>query len=660
MKNSIIVIALLMIGFMGRAQKSYIKFGNVSDEELKMEDCSFYEGADAMVLAEIGDLRFQYDTDKGWQYVFDAVVRKKIINKTGKDQGSIKIALYDPIAGGNREQLTSLKATTYNLENGKVTKDKLENSAKFETRINKYWKEVSFTMPNLKDGSVFEYRMEIVSDYISNLRTWGFQDDIPIAYSEFNYIIPEYFNYQSLMLGGVVPMEDESDKQSETFLIEWREMQSDGSTIKHSNEMNSLSFKRNLIAKDIPPIEIEPYMVSIADVPARIEFQLVSVQFPRRALEVVAGTYESFNEQLLKSESFGQRLDNGFFAKDWVESVAGKDPLGKAASIHSKARNHFVWDKVETIWSDEAGRNAYTDKNGSVADINLSLVAAYKAAGLNAHPVILSTREHGSVHPLYPNYDEFNYVVAAVVIDDVIYLADAASNQPFGKLPAKCLNGKGWMVSPTGGWVNLQANNPFKTTAMIQTQLVGNKLVSSYDIKAEDYAAQQALNETKKDKDNFENDIKELFTEGKVGDFTYDNENSMETFKYGYTVEKEVESDDIIYLQPFTGDVFLENPFKRDDRKANIDFMFNYFRKGVAIIEIPEGYTVELPEAVNMKLPNGEMSFKYNVVENGNTLNVISDFRVKKVDFAASEYKALKEFFQMMVEKNNQLIVLKK
>jgi hypothetical protein len=60
----------------------------------------------------------------------------------------------------------------------------------------------------------------------------------------------------------------------------------------------------------------------------------------------------------------------------------------------------------------EGVKKAYKDKTGNVAEINLMLTAMLRYAGLNANPVLVSTRSNGIA--IFPNRTAFNYVIAAV------------------------------------------------------------------------------------------------------------------------------------------------------------------------------------------------------------------------------------------------------
>ena len=72
-----------------------------------------------------------------------------------------------------------------------------------------------------------------------------------------------------------------------------------------------------------------------------------------------------------------------------------------------------------------------------------------KEAGLEANPVILSTRNNGYVGSItFPNISKFDYVIGHVKIGEKEYLLDAT--EPYGMpniLPVRCLNGEGLLVN---------------------------------------------------------------------------------------------------------------------------------------------------------------------------------------------------------------------
>ena len=100
------------------------------------------------------------------------------------------------------EELVTLKAVTYNLENGKVVETKLETkSAVFKDKINKNLVVKKFTFPNIKEGSIIEYEYKLNSDFIFNLQPWDFQGEYPCLWSEYNVSLPEFYYYVTLTQG---------------------------------------------------------------------------------------------------------------------------------------------------------------------------------------------------------------------------------------------------------------------------------------------------------------------------------------------------------------------------------------------------------------------------------------------------------------------------
>ena len=131
-----------------------------------------------MVMAEKGYLRFEYNNSKGWQYILNTQLRKKIFKKTDVDQGTVRIFVYSPINSNSEESIYGFKGYSYNLEGNKISKVKINSREFNKRRVNDYIVEVNYPIPNIKSGTVVEYEYNLKSDFLNNLRTWTFQQDI--------------------------------------------------------------------------------------------------------------------------------------------------------------------------------------------------------------------------------------------------------------------------------------------------------------------------------------------------------------------------------------------------------------------------------------------------------------------------------------------------
>ncbi len=87
-------------------------------------------------------------------------------------------------------------------------------------------------------------------------------------------------------------------------------------------------------------------------------------------------------------------------------------------------------------------KKTWEEKKGNVADINLLLTALCRHQGLEASPVILSTRTNGYAVEDYPLLSDYNYVIVRVQLNGKDYLLDASRPATgFGQLPEVCYNG---------------------------------------------------------------------------------------------------------------------------------------------------------------------------------------------------------------------------
>ena len=78
-----------------------------------------------------------------------------------------------------------LRHHSYNFENGRLNKSSFDASNTYDEKKNEYWNIKKFAIPNVKVGSVIEYKYKINSQNKFNFRDWEFQWKIPVVYSEY-------------------------------------------------------------------------------------------------------------------------------------------------------------------------------------------------------------------------------------------------------------------------------------------------------------------------------------------------------------------------------------------------------------------------------------------------------------------------------------------
>lgn len=197
MKKNIFTICFFLFALSLFAQKKY-ELGKVTVEELKEKVHPKDTSAVAAILFKKGNTYLDYDMDGNWVAVTEVATKIKIYKKEGYEFANEQIPYY---TGGKQIRLFFDDAVTYNLVGDKVEKTKLKSDGEFTERVNEIFSVKKITMPNVKEGSVIEYKYTIRTPYLTSLNDWYFQYPIPADYVEYKIAIPQYFNYSVFMKG---------------------------------------------------------------------------------------------------------------------------------------------------------------------------------------------------------------------------------------------------------------------------------------------------------------------------------------------------------------------------------------------------------------------------------------------------------------------------
>ena len=155
MRMLIVVLLLFASCPSASAQKSPVKFGDIPMDDMTMTLYAPDSSASAVYLLDYEEAHIEERVDD-YKLVTKVHIRIKILKADGKDLADVSILLTD-LGSGNAEKVSNLKATTYNLENGKIVESPLIKESTFRQPFDKYRVFQKFTMPNVKVGSVIEY-----------------------------------------------------------------------------------------------------------------------------------------------------------------------------------------------------------------------------------------------------------------------------------------------------------------------------------------------------------------------------------------------------------------------------------------------------------------------------------------------------------------------
>jgi len=627
----IISIIFLLNSIIVLSQKKKVKFGKISKEDLLMKYYEPDSSANAVVLYDYGEIR-------NGEYKRHKII--KILKDEGKKYSNIIIPLY------SNGVLNTFKATTYNLENGEIIKSKLKNKDLIKEKTFSRLLTIKGAFPLVKKGSVIEIEFSS-NNYIFS--DWYFQyDDIPVKYSEYVAYIPNFVHINI------------TEKGFEKINTHFK--------TKYASEQNT---KYSWYAENIPAFKKEEYITTTNDFKNKVEFELSYLQYRGDTYEI-ASTWKEIDKDLNNSYYFSEKMKKSKFLTKKIDTLltSNLSKYEKMIKIYKFIQDELTWIGYNTKYSYRTNREIFNKKRGNTtAEINLALISLLKSNGITVNPILISTRDNGKIYPSHPTIDKFNYVIANVTINGKEYYLDATENLlPAGLIPKRCYNSVGRIIYKNfGKMVIIKPLGKDKSFFMYILNIDKASIVGTVQKYYYDYAAFDKRKEIEKQGSSMDYEkkfIKEA-TKESISDYKLKNVKDIYkpiTEEYTLLTSDNITfAGDMIYLSPLLNEKIKENPFKLEKREYPVDYAYPISKKIIMQYTIPEGYEIiEYPKNANYSLPEKAAQFQYSISVIGNKIQVISNFIINKTLYILDSYIALKNFYNLVIEKQKEQIVFKK
>lgn len=666
--NQNLLLTLLFLSSFFQIKAQEFKLGKVTIAELQEKQHPKDTTAVAAILFKTGVVRFVYSQEKGFDMVTDVKVRIKIYKKEGYEWANQKVGYY--IVNSSKENVTFTDAVTYNLVEGKIEKTKLKKDGEFDETINKYWAQKKITMPNIKEGSVIEYRYVINSPRIGELKDWNFQTSIPVNYSEFETSIPEYFVYKANQKGYVFPVVTAQKKPRMINYVYTIDHKNGAAPTRSNETLNFMETVTKYVAENLPAMKDEAFVNNIENYTCSVSHELSMTRFPNQADKFYSTDWNSVVKTIYEYDNFGTELNKtGYFEEEVGQLIKGMASTEeKIAVILGFVKAKVKWNGFYGYSCEEGVRKAYKTGVGNVADINLMLTAMLRFSEINANPVLVSTRSNGIA--LFPNRGAFNYVIAGVETEKGFMLLDATEIYSVPNiLPLRDLNWFGRLIRKDGSSEEVDLMPKTNSKEIVNMSMVlDTKGSINGQIKLY-HSNHQALkfrqNHIVTSKENYLEGLENKYNNIEINDYVRENELDLSkpiVENYSFRDAKTVEIiNDKIYLSPMVFFVQKENPFKQEVREYPVDFGYPIQEKYIVNIEIPEGYAVEsLPEGININAGENIGSFKYIIGNTGTVIQLVATSEIYSAIISPEYYPILKEFCQKSIDKQKERIVFKK
>ncbi|WP_133300240.1 DUF3857 domain-containing protein [Mucilaginibacter terrenus] len=613
------------------AQKA--AFGQIDTADLKLTSCSFEKNASAMVL---------FNTAKASYTKYDGIDmevhrRVKVFNEQGTVTANVKLQYY---SGGHNEDIKNIQVISLNLVDGKIAITPLDPKLIYVQKVDKTQKQVVFTAPAVKAGSVIDIKYTWHTSLSYNFPSWLFQELIPTRYSEYQAEVKYGYSFNVIK------------KSTQPFVTDTAYLVKEQRLKRHVYAMSN-----------IPGFKLEAYMGSVED-------NLQGVYFKPAQSEM---DWNMIGLRLLLTTDFGGQWNLPLKGeKDIInEAKVLKTDEDKIAYIFNTVKNTVRWNETDLAYSEKGIPAAWALHTGNSTEINLMLYRLLMQSGVKPTLLMLGTRDHGEIEFNNPSFDRLNKTVVRVPIDSLQYYVLDASGKynTYNSTPYDLLGINMLTIDPDKKdfqIVKLKTALPSTEIVLVDASLnPTGKMDGSVQVASSNYKRISKLEVYDKiGEKKYLEAIKDDNNNLQLSDFKFSNLEA-DTLPlredFNFKLELTGSDDNYIYFSPnlFTG--IGANPFLSESRLADVDFIFPSTYSINGNYKLPVGFKIDaLPKSTILSMPDQSVTFKRTTGENNGAVVIHYVIIFRKTKYTRDEYPALRQFFKTMYEMLNEQVVLKK
>ncbi|MGB6092902.1 MAG: DUF3857 domain-containing protein, partial [Moheibacter sp.] len=595
------------------------KWGNVNQSEFDYTEVPYEKDASAVILYEKGEFTIARLDNENKIYR-----RIKILTEEGKKYATQEIFYYDfyPF-----DEIRNIKAQSINLVDGKIVKTAVKNSEIFTSETSDLGRSIRFAIPNVKVGTIIE--VEFSSFGINNyaIEPWEFQHEIPTLYSTFEMNVQAPVDYTPICLGEKIVKYAKENQRKREYLNVWT-------------------------VEDLPSIEKIELVYNKRDAAEKIIFQRKG--YRNINFDYVKEVTSWFDLRNSIIESNSKMISQTVVNKISLNISPGLDEQDQLEKVLKYFRDNFKWNNGYRVQPFRSFADIEKEKKGNSADLNLLLNQLLKKKNIQSELVLVSQRDNGRVKVISPFANQFNTIVNLVKMKDGRTIFIDAAYLPikdYDFMPLINFNQYG-LILDTGADRFILMNPPNSEYHSVQNySLKDGKFIYVRNDKKSGYFKKDLSELSKKwRKYNEQTQGLDLFFKDVKTDFKESDENSFE-------MERMISESPKLGGNSFYQ---IENPLKpvisqfklyEADRERPLEFNFPFFYKTDLIIDIPDGYRVEIPEAYQSQIQTGskELMYYQNAeVENGK-LKMHFEFLLLQSVFDKN-YSEIKSFFDQIIQ----------
>lgn len=652
----ITAVSLIFLSDAGIAVAQQIpdaEFGVIPDSLLQMQPSGEHSDASYIITSKEADISFVED-DSSIVAVIRHHIRLKILDEKAREASIVAIPYY---FDNGMERIKGVKGATY-LPSGK--RISLQQDDIRTINLNARYNVLEFTMPRVEAGAVVEYAYTIHRRYIEELPDFFLSHKVPTSVAKLSITYPQYLRYQPFILnygGKVHHSTTRLDTSSVPKIF----------TIPQPEPVITETW----VAYDVPPVEDEPLVSSLNNYRGKIKFLMSRFGLPRQPLE---NSWEVVVAKLRKESNPLQQINENKLAASIGDSIAqANSSVTKAAiqdSIYRYLNRKANFSGIRSPFSTTADSVVLAGQAAGQAAINQTLIAMLRGAGIEANPVLVSTRESGNINKEFPSFYQFNAMMVQSELEGRTYIMDAS--MPFsepGLIPVEMNNNPGLVMKANSfEWVEFQPEKSFFAIEVdVTADLNPDGTLTGQIVSTQNGYAAQMIREQIADglseAELFKRVLFDRFSQIEVENVQVENVqdyNQPVKLTGQFTIERYAASfTDGLGYRPMLVGALAENPFKDRNRdlpitlnaREKLDFSYH--------ITLPAGFELkEGRQNRSLNFAGAEFTEAYAAEEN----MIQYDFHIdiNRTHFSVNVFPQLYRFYERWVALSNARWMIEK
>ncbi|HEX7961359.1 MAG TPA: DUF3857 domain-containing protein [Terriglobales bacterium] len=618
------------------------------------EDLKFTEpGAPAVILYE----NYESDDTKSSAHHY---VRVKILSEEGKKYATVEIPYNREL-----EKIVEIHGRTIRPDGSIVPFD----GKVFEKTVIKGHGikilEKAFTLPDVQVGSIIEYKYgNYWADNKVGGARWIVQDELKKLHAHYSYkpYLEDVITAHGNIGSGVF----------------WSSLLPNG----EKPAQNQMTHVVDLDLQNVPAFEEEEFMPPASQMKYRVMFYYGGGRDLKNVDQFWKEEAKYWNKEVNKFLHSGSAVaalvtEAGIAPNDTPEAKAKKiyDRIQKIENLSYARERTAAEDKRAHYKPPKSAEDVAKFGAGFDTEITRLYVAAARAAGLQAYPMEVSTRDEFFFTKQIPDANQLNSEIAIVDLGGgkEIFLDPGTKTCPFGLMHWKRTNVTGIRQLPSGdaGFAETPQADPNKSLTVRVARL---KMApdGSADGEVEiAFRGQEALihrldylnSDEQGRKKDIEDEVREWIPDGSELKLT--QLKNMEAIDEPLIATFSVKMPQLgasagkrLLLPTGVFELKRRQVLMHSQRKQPIYFSYPYRELDKALIELPPGMQVDtLPEAKDIN--NGFSIYRVKRTASGSQIVLDRDFAVLGLGLPLEYYPQLKSFFETVKSADDEQVVLK-